>query len=231
MQTRSERSPRWGSRKLSHLCKAEGGGVTRETVRRIRKHEGLPVIQRAPQRRPGGESTTPPTRAASPHHVWRSAFVHAEPPDGRWLQCLTILDASTREGGESSGARSITAADVVQVLRRLCAQRGAPQYVKSDNGPAGIAQRVTTWWQAQPGDPHLIDPGSPWQHGQNERVQGGLREGCLHRWLLTAVQEAKRLIGHWREEDNHERPHGALDGLTPQACAAQCRPQSLREAA
>jgi transposase InsO family protein len=39
-----------------------------------------------------------------------------------------------------------------------------------------------------------------------------------------AVQEAQRILQHWRAEDNHARPHGALDGWTPTACAAQHRP-------
>ena len=231
IHTLSERYPRFGYRKIYHLLKAEQWGVNRETVRRIRKHEGLQVIKPAGKRRPMGTSTTTPTRAAHPNHVWSYDFVHDETTDGRRLKCLTIIDEYTREGLEISCARSITAADVVQVLRRLFAPRGAPMYVKSDNGPECIAQRVTTWLREQHVDTHFIDPGSPWQNGHNESFNGVFRDGCLHRWLFTSVQEAKRIIGHWLEEYNHERPHGALDGLTPRAFAAQCSDSSLGRAA
>jgi transposase InsO family protein len=205
--------------------------VNRETVRRIRKHEGLQVIKQVCKRRPMGTSTTTPTRAAHPNHVWRYDFVQDETTDGRRLKCLTIIDEYTREGLEISCARSITAADVVQVLRRLFAQRGAPMYVKSDNGPECIAQRVTTWLREQRVHTHFIAPGSPWQNGHNESFNGVFRAGCLNRWLFTAVQEAKRIIGHWLEEYKHERPHGALDGLTPRAFARQCSDSSLGRAA
>lgn len=107
----------------------------------------------------------------------------------------------------------MTAAEVVQVLEDLCASRGAPGYVKSDNGPECIAQEVTTWLRAQHVDTHFIDPGSPWQNGRNESFNGVFRDGCLNRWLFTSVQEARRIINHWLEEYNNERPHGALDGL------------------
>ena len=117
------------------------------------------------------------------------------------------------------------------MLQRLFAQRGAPMYVKSDNGPEFIAQRVTTWLGEQHVDTHFIDPGSPWQNGHNESFNGVFRDGCLNRWLFTSVQEAKRIIGHWLEEYNHERPHGALDGLTPRAFALQCSSQTLEYAA
>ena len=87
-------------------------------------------------------------------------------------------------------------------------------YVKSDNGPEFIAQRVTTWLHAQHVATHFIAPGSPWQNGHNESFNGVLRYGCLSRWLFTSVHEARRIMTHWREEYNHERPHGALDGLS-----------------
>jgi putative transposase len=227
----SERYPRFGYRKLFALLKGEQWAVSRETVRRLRKGAGLHVVQKARKRRPLGVSTTTPTRAAYPTHVWSSDFVHDEPIDGRRLQGLTVLDEYTREGLAISCARSITAGDVVQVLQRLFAQRGTPAYVKSDNGPEFIAQQVTTWLCTPPVETHFIAPGSPWQNGQNESFNGVFRDGCLNRWLFASVQEARRIIHHWREEYNHERPQGALEGLTPQAFAAQCSAASLEHAA
>lgn len=226
----SERYPRFGYRKIYHLLKAEQWGVNRETVRRIRQHEGLQVVKGVRRKRLAGASTTTPTQAAYPNHVWSYDFVHDETTDGRRLKCLTVLDEYTREGLAISCARSIAADDVVQVLTRLFAQRGAPAYVKSDNGPEFIAQRVTTWLHRQHVDTHFIDPGSPWQNGHNESFNGVFRDGCLNRWLFTSVQEARRIITNWLEEYNHERPHGALHGLTPAAFAAQCR-TSLETAA
>ena len=94
-----------------------------------------------------------------------------------------------------------------------------------------MAQRVTTWLREQQVDTHLIAPGRPWQHGQNESLNGVFRAGCLDRWLCTSVREARRISTNWLEEYNHARPHGALDGLTPQAFAAPCSSQALEHAA
>jgi len=226
----SEQYPRFGYRKIFALLKAEHWPVSRETVRRLRKCAGLQVVKKARKRRPVGPSTGTPTRAEHPNHVWSYDFVHDETTDGRRVKCLTILDEYTRESVAIHCARSITAGDVVQVLQRLFAQRGTPEYVKSDNGPEFVAQRVTTWLQAQQVATHFIAPGSPWQNGHNESFNGVFRDGCLNRWLFGSVSEARRIINHWREEYNHERPHGALNGLTPSAFAAQCR-ASLEKAA
>ena len=66
----SERYPRFGYRKIYTLLKGEHWGVSRETVRRLRQREGLQVVKRIRKKRPAGVSTTTPTRAASPNHVW-----------------------------------------------------------------------------------------------------------------------------------------------------------------
>jgi putative transposase len=115
MHALSERYPRFGYRKIYHLLTGEYWRVSRETVRRIRQHEGLQVIKKERKRRPRGASTPTPTRAAYPNHVWSYDFVHDETTDGRRLQCLTVLDEYTREGLTIHCARSMTAEDVVQV--------------------------------------------------------------------------------------------------------------------
>ena len=217
----SERYPRFGYRKIYMLLKAEQWRVSRETVRCLRRREGLQVVKKARKRRPGGVRPITPIRAAYPNHVWSYDFVHDATRDGRRLKYLTVLDEYTREGLAIHCARSITAADVIQVLRPLFAQRGAPGYVKSDNGPEFVAQQVTTWLQGQQIKTHFIAPGCPWQNGHNESFNGVLRDGCLNRWLFASVQEARRIINYWLKEYNHERPHGALDGLTPTAFAVQ----------
>jgi hypothetical protein len=123
--------------------------------------------------------------------------VHEEPTEGRQLNCLPVLDAYTREGLTIPGARSITAEAVGQVRQRLVVYRGAPVYGKSDNGPEFMAQRGTTGLREQRVDTHFIDLGRPWQNGQNESCNDVFGDGCLNRWLLISVQEARRIITHW----------------------------------
>ena len=97
-------------------------------------------MKRVRKQYPTGVDTTTPTRAVYPNHVWTSDFDHDKTTDGRWLQWLTVLDKSTCKSLAIHGARSITAADVVQVSEYLFAQGGTPGYVKRDNGPDFIAQ-------------------------------------------------------------------------------------------
>jgi putative transposase len=225
IHTLSTRYPRFGYRKGYTLLKAEQWHVSRETVRRIRKREGLQVVRKVRKRRPVGVSTTAPIRAERPNHVWSYDIVHDETTDGRRLKCLTVLDEHTRECLAISCARSITAGDVVRVLQHLCSQRGTPGCLKSDNGAEFVAKQVTSWLSNSWVQTHFIEPGSPWQNGHNESLNAVFRDGCLDRWLFASVQEARCIIDQWRAEYNHERPHGALNGMTPAAFAAQLSSQ------
>jgi putative transposase len=212
------------------LRKDEPGAVRRATVRRLRQRAGRQVGQQARKRRPRGKSLPVPPRALSPHHVWSDDCVPDEPTEGRRLTCLPVREESTRAGLPMDGARAITAGAGVPVLQRRCAQRGTPPDVQSAHGPECMAPQGTAWLHAHDVHMHCSDPGSPWQHGHNERFHGGFRDGCLNRWLFAAVQAARCIMNNWREEDNDERPPGALDGLPPTACAAQYRCQSPQAA-
>jgi putative transposase len=97
--------------------------VSHETVRRIRQQEGLQEVKRIRKKQSVGVSTTTPMRSASPKHAWNYDFVHDETTDGRRLQCLTVLDAYTREAWTIDCAQSITTGDVLHVLQRLVAQQ------------------------------------------------------------------------------------------------------------
>ncbi len=62
--------------------------------------------------------------------------------DGRRLKILPIVDEFTPECLAILVARSITAEEVVEVLEWLVAVRGAPEHLRSDNGPEFIAGAV-----------------------------------------------------------------------------------------
>ena len=75
---------------------------------------------------------------------------------------LPIDDEYTRECLALDVARSITATDVIESLRHLFAIRGAPTFIRSDNGPEFIARAIREWLAESGVETLYIDPGSPW---------------------------------------------------------------------
>jgi putative transposase len=216
----TERYPRYGYRKIHTLLRAEGFAIGRDRLRLIRKREGLQVPRKQRKRRRPGKSTADVDRALYPNHVWSYDFVSDQTIDGRRLRFLTVIDEFTREAIWIECARLLNSLDVVRVLDQLVESRGHPAIIKSDNGPEFVAKRIQEWIKDRPVGTKYIDPGSPWQNGHNESFNGVLRDGCLNRWAFVSVREAQLVVESWRQEYNEERPHGALNQITPAAYAA-----------
>lgn len=227
--------PRYGYRRVWALLRGEGWEVNRKRVHRLWREAGLRVPQKAQKRsRIGGsvgENGTVRLAPAYPNHVWSYDFVFDRTEDGRPLKLLPILDEHTRECLALVVSRSITSRRVVAELDRLIAERGAPAFVRSDNGPEFVATAVKAHLAASGSEARFIDPGSPWQNAYVESFNGKLRDELLARELFGSVTEAAVLSARYRRHYNEARPHSALDYQTPVAFAASHpRPPSLEPA-
>jgi len=141
--------------------------------------------------------------------------------DGRRLKMLPILDEHTRACLTVEVARHFTAQDIIRTLSRLFTERGAPEFIRSDNGPEFIATAVKEWLAASGVATLYIEPGSPWENAYAESFNIRLRDELLDRELFTSLMEATVLVTHYVTGYNHERPHSALAYRTPAAFAAQ----------
>jgi transposase InsO family protein len=112
---------------------------------------------------------------------------------------------------------------VIAVLAALVQERGAPQHVRSDNGPEFIAVVVRRWLESQGIATLYIEPGSPWENAYCESFNSRLRDGLLNREEFASELEAKVLSAEWRQNYNERRPHSALGDLTPAEYAARWR--------
>jgi putative transposase len=64
-------------------------------------------------------------------------------------------------------------------------------------------------------DTAFIDPGSPWQNGFIESFNAQFRREQLSGEIMNTMAEATYLAGGMEAIYNHERPHGSLNGMTP----------------
>jgi putative transposase len=94
----------------------------------------------APGAAPGAAESAAPARGAESaaptdiHHVWAYDFVFDTCADGCSLKCLTAIDEFTRECLAIDVAGGIRSGRVIEVLTQLVRVRGAPRYLRSDNG-------------------------------------------------------------------------------------------------
>ena len=137
---------------------------------------------------------------------------------------ITILDEHTRQCHVLWADRALKAVDVLECLQKAIAQHGAPEYIRSDNGPEFIAKAVQTWLKENQIKTLYIEPGSPWQNGYVESFHGRFRDECLNREQLWTLSEARVVVADYRKEYNQERPHSSLGYRNPDAYAAKQSP-------
>jgi putative transposase len=99
--------------------------------------------------------------------------------DGRQLKGLTVADKFTKEGLAIEVDARIRSGQVIEVLGRLASERGAPAFLRCDNGPEFVARAVLKWIVDQGIGTAFIDPGKPWQNGVGESFNGKIRDECL----------------------------------------------------
>ena len=155
-------------------------------------------------------------RAERPNHVWSYDFVHDRTHDGRAYRTLNIIDEYTREALMIRVDRKLNSTDVVDALTDLFILRGAPEYIRSDNGPEFIARKVRDWITAVGSNAAYIEPGSPWENGYCESFNARFRDELLNGEIFYSLREAQILIERWRYHYNTVRPHSAL-GYRPPA--------------
>jgi putative transposase len=215
--------PRFGYRRIQVFLKRAGHAMSADRAHRLWRQAGLQVPRRRPHRRVA-RSRPRPLPAHAANHVWAYDFVFDTCANGQTLKCLTIIDEFTRECLAIDVAGGIRSTRVLAVLAQLVSVHGAPQYLRSDNGPEFVAGAILRWLATAQIETAFIDPGKPWQNGADESFNGKFRDEYLSlQWFRNRV-DARVGIEQWRRHYNDVRPHSSLGYLTPAEFKATCVP-------
>lgn len=218
--------PCYGQERIWAMLRRSQVVVNLKAVARIWRLHGLQLPRRRKQKKMRtGESV--PNKAAYPNHVWSYDFVFAWTLDGRQLKFLTLEDEYTRESLALEVGHTFRALHVRETLGEVILQRGAPRFIRSDNGPEFIAMEVGLWLKDKGIETHLIDPGKPWQNAFAESFNSKFRDECLNRESFHGVAEARVIARGFRAKYNEQRPHSSLGFHTPAEFAAICRTGAL----
>jgi putative transposase len=220
----SDEHPRYGYRRIAALLRQEGWPVGKRSIQRLRRAEGLrvPPTKRKVVRR--GVSTGSPAKATHRGHVWAWDFISDTTVRGGALRMLTILDEHTRECHVLRADRALRAEEVLNWLQKAIVEHGAPEYLRSDNGPEFLAKQVQRWLAANQIKTIYIEPGSPWQNGFVESFHGRFRDECLNREQLWTLTEARVVVEDYRSKYNQRRPHSQLGYVSPYCFVAKQTP-------
>jgi len=137
---------------------------------RLWKSARLQVSRKRPRKRvvTGRPRPQAPTGA---NQVWSYDFVFDWCANGQKLKCLTVTDEWTKEGLAIEVDGRIRSPRVIDVLSRLVSERGAPLYLRSDNGPEFVSRAADL--DHEHGHRHGIDRSwqalAEWSDGELQR--------------------------------------------------------------
>ena len=214
--------PGVGYRQAWARLKREIPGVNIKRVHRLWKEERLQLKNRK-TRRKVKTGRTVPTKAEHPGHVWCLDFCFDSCLNGQKVKVLAVVDEFTRECLVLEAGSRMTGNGVIRVLMKAFAEKGAPQFLRCDNGPEFICQALRIWLRVQGCQSKFIDPGSPWMNGHAESFNSRLRAEMLDAEAFANLAEAQMRILVWRRFYNEERPHSSLGYSTPHEAAARFR--------
>jgi putative transposase len=210
----SAQYPRYGYRRVRIFLGRDGHKMSPGRAHRLWRAARLQVPRKRPRKRVAGLRPRPQA-PCGPNQVWSYDFVFDHCANGQQLKCLTVTDEFTKEGLAIDVDGRIRSPRVIEVLSRLVSARGAPTFLRSDNGPEFVSKALLSWVVAQGIETALIEPGKPWQNGVTESFNGKFRDECLSLEWFRSRAEAKVIIEAWRQHYNEVRPHSSLDYLTP----------------
>ncbi len=84
-----------------------------------------------------------------------------------------------------------------------------------DNGSEFIRKTFTNWAKLHGVTIDYIQPDSPYQNRYSERFDCTYRIEVIDLYLFNNLQQARKITEEWLTIYNTERPHEALNNMTP----------------
>ena len=223
----AQRHRRYGSGMIYLKLRQAGEQVNHKRVERLYQLAKLQVRRRRRKKIQPGDRQ-PLLRPVAANDVWSMDFVFDRVASGRALKCLVVVDDATHEVVATVAEHSMGGDHLVRILDEICAGRGKPGIIRTDNGPEFTGRAMLTWAYRMGVTLKLIEPGKPNQNAYVESLNGRLRDECLNEHWFTSLAHARFEIERWRREYNEERPKKALGGMTPAAYAKQLASNTTR---
>jgi len=206
---------RFGYRRLTVMLRREGWLVNHKKVYRIYKDEGL-IVRTKKRKKFASKARVPLGTARGANEQWSMDFVSDRMEDGRLLRVLSVVDNFSRECLLLKADTSLTGQRVAKTLDEVARRRGYPQSIRVDNGSEFYSKAMDKWAYWHRVKLEFIRPGKPVENGYIESFHGRLRDECLNVHLFFSIEDAREKLELWRLDYNTVRPHGSLNGLTPE---------------
>ena len=228
--------PFYGSRQMARQLRREDICVGRHRVRRLMRLMGLEAIYQAPR-----TSTPHPAHRIYPYllrdvtvvrpdHVWCADITYIPVRRG-FLYLIAIMDWATRHVLSWRLSNTMDAGFCIEALNDALARYGRPEIFNTDQGSQFTSIDFTGVLKDCGVAISMDGRGRCMDNIFIERLWRSLKYEAVYLHELTDGFVAERVIGTWIDFYNNERPHSALDDITPAEAYSRRRPVDMMDKA
>jgi len=206
----------WGFWMTFHFLRGQGHPWNHKRVYRVWKAEGLHLKQ-PPKRRKIKRKYIGLLAPDGINEGWAMDFLSdwVVGPNQKGVRIINIMDEGSRKALWTEAHTSISAKTLTDVLDKVVAWRGCPRYIRCDNGPEFISEKLAKWALKNKVEIRFIQPGKPTQNGLIERLNGTLRKECLNLEWFESIDRLNEQLQNWWQVYNSIRPHSSIGYRTP----------------
>ena len=210
--------PFYGSRKMTVLLKPQWN-INRKRVQRYMREMGLAAIYPGPKlSQPAPDHKIYPyllrqVTASYPNHVWGIDITYIRLQHG-WMYLVAILDWYSRFVVSWALDQTLQMPFVLDTVDRALAQ-AQPQIINSDQGSHFTSPQYLDRFLAAGSQISMDGRGRAMDNIFTERLWRSVKYEEVYLNDYATPRQARQGLGAYFQLYNYERPHQALDYLTP----------------
>jgi putative transposase len=214
------KTPCWGSRSMHSFLRRLGYRISRKRVQRLMRLMGLEAIYPRPRTsRPHPEHKVYPYRLKDvninqPDQVW-AADISYIPMSRGFMYLIAVMDWHSRKVLSFTVSNTLDADFCVEALQKALSFYGPPQIFNTDQGAQFTSKEFTETLQSRGITISMDGKGRVRDNIFIERLWWTVKHQYLYLHAFETGLQLHAGLTQWFEFYNNQRPHQALDDMTP----------------
>ena len=212
--------PFFGSRQIRNVLRREGWEVGRRRVRRLMRLMGLEAQCPKPnlsKPAPGHKVYAYLMKSLKidrPNQAWCADITYIR-MEGGFMYLVAVMDWHSRAVLSWELSNTLDTDFCVRALRQALERHGAPEVFNTDQGCQFTSKEWSDVLKAHGIRISMDGRGRALDNVFVERLWRSLKYEEVYRREYHSVADLRHHLGAWVEFYNHNRPHAALEELTP----------------
>jgi len=214
------KTPTWGSRSMRNHLRRLGYRVNRKRVQRLMRIMGLePIYPKPRTSRPHPDHKVYPyllrhLTIDRPNHVWTADITYI-PMNRGFMYLVAVMDWYSRKILSFSVSNTLESEFCIEALKQALRRYGKPEIFNTDQGSQFTSRGFVGVLDSHGIHVSMDGRGRVQDNIFIERLWWTLKYHYIYLHAFDSGSELRQGLHQWVDFYNQERPHQALDNLTP----------------